>query len=250
MRILRILLFVPALFVLAAVTAALPPASAQVVISATIAPPPLPVYEQPPIPGPGYLWIPGYWAFGPMGYYWVPGTWVLPPAIGLLWTPGWWGWSSGVYVWHAGYWGPHVGYYGGINYGFGYFGSGFEGGYWQGGHFYYNTTYTNVGHTHLQYAYNRNVTYSNTGHVSHQGGPNGIQSQPTTQQQNWAREHHTPPTGPQTRHETAARNYTQFHATVNKGNPPIGATPRPGQFGPKAGAPNTKSGQGGQQKHQ
>ena len=54
------------------------------------------------------------------GYYWVPGTWVEPPAEGLLWTPGYWGWGNGAYVWNAGYWGPTVGFYGGIDYGFGY----------------------------------------------------------------------------------------------------------------------------------
>ena len=32
----------------------------------------------------------------------------------------------------AGYWGPHVGYYGGVNYGFGYMGVGFAGGAWRG----------------------------------------------------------------------------------------------------------------------
>jgi hypothetical protein len=41
---------------------AMPVASrAQVGISVAIAPPPLPVYAQPPIPAPGYLWTPGYW---------------------------------------------------------------------------------------------------------------------------------------------------------------------------------------------
>ena len=25
----------------------------------------LPVYEQPVIPGPGYIWTPGYWAWSP-----------------------------------------------------------------------------------------------------------------------------------------------------------------------------------------
>ena len=44
------------------------------IISITIAPPELPVYEQPPLPAPGYIWTPGYWAYGPDGYYWVPGT--------------------------------------------------------------------------------------------------------------------------------------------------------------------------------
>src|SRR6202158_2360966 len=40
-------------------------AQAEISISVTIAPPELPVYEQPPVPGPGYLWTPGYWAYGP-----------------------------------------------------------------------------------------------------------------------------------------------------------------------------------------
>ena len=53
-------------------------------VSVNIAPPVIPVYVQPPIPAPGYLWTPGYWAWGPAGYYWVPGTWVLPPDPDLL----------------------------------------------------------------------------------------------------------------------------------------------------------------------
>ena len=65
-------------------------------ISVTLAPPPLPVYVQPPCPAAGYLWIPGYWAWSPAGYYWVPGTWALPPQVGLLWTPGYWGWMNAV----------------------------------------------------------------------------------------------------------------------------------------------------------
>jgi WXXGXW repeat (2 copies) len=61
---------------------------AQVSVFVTIAPPALPVYEQPPCPDEGYMWTPGYWAYdNDFGdYYWVPGTWVLAP-VGLLWTP-------------------------------------------------------------------------------------------------------------------------------------------------------------------
>ncbi len=92
---------------------------AGVFISVAIAPPVLPVYVQPACPGDGYIWTPGYWAYGPAGYFWVPGTWVVAPEPGLLWTPGYWGWGGGVYVWHAGYWGPHIGFYGGVNYGYG-----------------------------------------------------------------------------------------------------------------------------------
>src|SRR5262245_28054027 len=119
------------LFVAAAVAFGAPAAPrAAVAVSVAIAPPALPVYAHPPIPGPGYMWAPGYWAWGLYGYYWVPGSWVLPPAVGLLWTPPYWGWRPGGLVFHAGYWGPTVGFYGGINYGFGYFGVGFAGGYW------------------------------------------------------------------------------------------------------------------------
>ena len=107
------------------------PAAAQVGIdiSVTTAPPPLPEYDQPPLPGDGYIWTPGYWAYGDYGYYWVPGTWVQPPTVGLLWTPGYWGFNGGRYIFNAGYWGPQVGFYGGIDYGFGYTGLGYEGGY-------------------------------------------------------------------------------------------------------------------------
>ena len=121
-------------------------------VSINIAPPILPVYVQPALPAPGYIWSPGYWAYGDDGYYWVPGTWVLPPEPGLLWTPGYWGWGDGVYLWHGGYWGPHVGFYGGVNYGFGYGGVGFQGGYWRGGAYFYNRSVVNVGsarHQHL-----------------------------------------------------------------------------------------------------
>ena len=73
------------------------PAHAGVFVSVGIAPPAIPVYAQPPIPGDGYIWTPGYWAYGPDGYYWVDGAWVYPPYVGALWTPGWWGWGGGGY---------------------------------------------------------------------------------------------------------------------------------------------------------
>jgi WXXGXW repeat (2 copies) len=120
-----------------------------------IAPPELPVYEQPAIPAYGYIWAPGYWAYGPDGYFWVPGTWVQPPSVGLLFTPGYWGWREGVYVWNAGYWGPHIGFYGGVNYGFGYGGVGYEGGRWNNGVFAYNRTVNNFGSVTITNVYNQ-----------------------------------------------------------------------------------------------
>ena len=120
-------------------------AQSQIAVSIRIGPPALRWYmQQPPCPVAGYIWTPGYWAYGDAGYYWVPGVWVAPPRVGLLWTPGYRGYADGVYGWRAGYWGPHVGFYGGVNYGFGYAGVGFVGGVWAGSVFRYNTAVVNV----------------------------------------------------------------------------------------------------------
>src|ERR1700743_153303 len=97
------------LMIVAGLAAATSVAHAQVSvgigISASIAPPAIPVYEQPACPADGYIWQPGYWAYDPAdGYYWVPGVWVAPPSVGVYWTPAWWGFSAGIYGFHAGYW--------------------------------------------------------------------------------------------------------------------------------------------------
>src|SRR6202166_1463708 len=163
--------------------AMLPVAQAQVGIgigiSVHVAPPALPVYVQPPLPAPGFIWTPGYWAWGDAGYYWVPGVWVQPPSVGLLWTPGYWGFAGGVYGWHAGYWGPHVGFYGGVNYGFGYGGAGFVGGGWRGGVFAYNTAVVNVNTTVIHHTYvNKTVIVNNTNRAAFNGGPGGVAARP------------------------------------------------------------------------
>src|ERR1700691_2446217 len=153
-------------------------------ISIAIAPPVLPVYTQPIIPGDGYIWTPGYWAYGPEGYFWVPGTWVLAPRPGFLWTPGYWGFAGGFYGWHAGYWGPHVGFYGGVNYGFGYGGAGFAGGEWRGGAFFYNREVMHVDVHNVTNVYSRTVIVNNT-HVAF-NGPGGIEARPTPQEEGYA----------------------------------------------------------------
>ena len=60
-------------------------------------------------------------------YYWVPGTWVMAPQPGLFWTPGYWAWNGNGFLFNEGYRAPQVGFYGGINYGYGYFGQGYQG---------------------------------------------------------------------------------------------------------------------------
>lgn len=166
------------------------------------------------------------------GYYWVPGTWVLAPAVGLLWTPGYWGWAGGVYVWHAGYWGPHVGFYGGITYGFGYTGVGFVGGAWHGGVYSYNTAVTNVNTTVIHNTYNTTVINNNTtvNHVSYNGGTGGTTAQPTAAEQAAAHEQHTPPTALQTQHEHTASTNHALLASANHGQPSVAATAKPGVF--------------------
>ena len=206
--------------------------SAAVFVSVAIAPPVLPVYAQPICPGPSYIWIPGYWGYGPEGYYWVPGTWVLAPYVGALWTPGYWGWADGLYVWHAGYWGPHVGFYGGINYGFGYFGVGYQGGYWRGGAFYYNRAVNNVNVTRINTTYNTTVVNNtvNVNRVSYNGGAGGIATRATAQEETFAREVHRGPTQAQLTHDRAASTNRAMLASVNQGRPSITTTPRPGAF--------------------
>jgi WXXGXW repeat (2 copies) len=217
--------------------AALPAAAfAQVVIGVSVntAPPPLPVYVQPACPGVGYLWTPGYWAWGDGGYYWVPGTWVMAPQPGLLWTPGWWGWSGGAYVWHAGYWGPQVGFYGGVNYGFGYSGNGYGGGYWRGNQFYYNRSVNNVTNTtNITNIYNSPPPSGGASHVSYNGGHGGLSARPTAQQLAYEHAQHVSPTAAQTRHEQAASRDPQLRASVNHGKPAVAATAKPGEFSGK-----------------
>jgi hypothetical protein len=209
------------------------PARAQIGVSVSIAPPALPVYAQPPIPGPGYIWTPGYWAWNGTGYYWVPGTWVQPPTVGVLWTPGYWGWSGGAFGWNAGFWGASVGFYGGINYGFGYGGAGYSGGYWNNGAFNYNTGANNIGNTHIGNTYNGPVTINRTtniSNVSYNGGQGGTAATPTAAQQAYASQQHIPPTQAQVEHQQTASNNPALSYANNKGVPPIGATSKPGEF--------------------
>lgn len=164
-------------------------------IHAEQAPPPLTDYEQPPCPEDGYLWAPGYWAWGPDGWYWVPGAWARPPRPGLLWTPAFWQYDDSVYVFHRGYWAPHVGYYGGINYGHGYFGSGFVGGHWEGKAFAYNRSVSNVSDRVAHHFYDEPVANNHyTNRVSYNGGPGGTTSTPTARDRAVAAEVHFPAT--------------------------------------------------------
>lgn len=58
------------------------------------APPPMPAapygssygyYRRPPMPGPGFVWVDGYWSWMRGRYAWVPGYWMRPPFAGGYW---------------------------------------------------------------------------------------------------------------------------------------------------------------------
>jgi len=227
MRSLRILALLPALLLCAVPTLTV---AADVSFSVSIAPPELPVYEQPPLPEPGYLWSPGYWAWDGMDYYWVPGTWVLPPASDMLWTPGYWGWRDGFYGWSPGYWGPEVGYYGGVNYGYGYTGVGYQGGYWHGGAFFYNRSVANFGRVNIVNVYSAPIEIHERSRISFNGGQGGLHWRPSPAERTAMTEHHRDATPMQRQHEQRAETLPALHASQNGGRPQILTTQRPADF--------------------
>jgi len=221
-------LILPLFFLFGVILATPAPSSAQISVGVRvgIAPPPLPEYEQPDCPGDGYIWTPGYWDWDGTEYYWVPGTWVEAPEVGDLWTPGYWGWDDGGYYFNQGYWGLSVGFYGGINYGFGYFGNGYEGGRWDGGHFFYNTAYNRVDEHNFHNVYNTRVNGGANNRVSFNGGNGGINARASAQEESAARERRSGPAPAQSQHAYAARNNPQQKYSANHGTPAVAATPR------------------------
>ena len=219
-------------FVLGAALAVAPMAAhAGIFISVGFAPPVLPVYTQPLCPGDGYLWTPGYWAYGPEGYYWIPGVWVEPPTVGYLWTPPYWGFEGGNYRFHDGYWGNQVGFYGGVNYGFGFFGSGYYGGRWEGNRFAYNRSVNNINITNIHNTYEDRTVFNRVNvnnRTSFNGGPNGIQARPDSREAAFSNQRHEGPTTNQQRNFESARNDRGNFATANGGHPQVAAMPRVG----------------------
>jgi hypothetical protein len=117
-----------------------------------------------------------------------------------------------------------VGFYGGVNYGFGYGGVGFFGGEWRGGVFAYNSTVNNFGGVHVTNVYeNRTVIQQNTiinnNHVSYNGGTGGISARPTPMEMQAEHENHLQPTSNQLQHENFAAQDRSQLAAVNHGRP-------------------------------
>jgi hypothetical protein len=197
------------------------------------APPPLPSYEQPTIPAQGYLWVPGFWAWRKSvpDYFWVPGTWVRPPQPGLLWTPPYWSRVDGGYAFHSGHWGEQVGFYGGIDYGYGYTGEGYQGGHWENGAFSYNRAANNLGSLGIANVYDQAVTAEgNAVRVSFNGGRRGTTARPTKDQEALAEAQRVAATAEQQKHFELAAMDRSLYSKQNNGEPGVAATPHAGEL--------------------
>ncbi len=193
---------------------------AQIGISVAIAPPAIPIYEQPYCPAEGYIWTPGYWAYADSDYYWVPGVWVEPPRPRLLWTPGYWGYDGSNYSFNEGYWGPSVGFYGGINYGFGYTGNGYYGGEWVGDSFRYNRAVTRVNTAVIQNTYvNKQFATNATASLASFNGPGGVTAKASEKELALAKADRIQATSAQLAQVEAAKGNPALHLANNKGKP-------------------------------
>jgi len=166
-----------------------------------IAPPSLPSYEQPTIPA------------------------------GLLWTPPYWSRVEGGYAFHAGYWAGEVGFYGGIDYGYGYSGDGYQGGRWENGAFFYNRAVNNLGSLGIANVYDQAMTADdNAVRVSFNGGRRGTAARPTRHQEALASARHVGTTAEQQKHFELAAIDRSLYSKLNNGKPGVTATPHAGML--------------------
>jgi hypothetical protein len=128
-------------------------------------------------------------------------------------------------MFNEGYWGMSVGFYGGIDYGFGYFGRGYEGGRWDQGHFFYNTSVNRLDANVIRYVYNTRVD-ERVNRVSFNGGNGGVDARATSAEEAAARGRRIGPVSAQTQHAWSAHNDPQQRLSANHGAPPATATPR------------------------
>ena len=67
-------------------TAIVAPSSAQISVYIGTPPPAIRYEERGPIPGPGFVWVEGYWVPNGHHYKWVQGRWDRPPYEGAYWS--------------------------------------------------------------------------------------------------------------------------------------------------------------------
>jgi len=67
--------------------------------------PPAPVVERRLVsPGPGFVWIPGFYRVERGAYLWVPGRWDRPPRARAVWVPARWVHDRGGWYVVEGHW--------------------------------------------------------------------------------------------------------------------------------------------------
>ena len=138
---------------------------------------------------------------------------------------------------------PHVGFYGGVDYGFGYNGAGYFGGRWDNGRFFYNSAANNLGPDRITNVYDQTIVNNTTvNRASFNGGAGGVAAKPTDEEQLAEREAHVPATRLQVDHARAASMRGEQFQSTNKGKPAIAATERPGEFKGKGVVPATAAG--------
>ena len=69
-----------------------------------VPPPPARVEVYGVAPGPGFVWVNGYWAWRGGGYAWAPGYWARPPRPRARWVSGYWSYRHGGYRYRPGCW--------------------------------------------------------------------------------------------------------------------------------------------------
>ncbi len=143
----------------------------------------------------------------------------------------------------AGYWGSHVGFYGGINYGFGYGGAGYQGGRWDNGRFYYNSAVNNIGAAHIANVYRQPiVNNTTTNRASFNGGNGGVMAKPTNEELLAEKEATVKATPAQVHNARVAAVKPEQFVTTNKGKPAVAATAKSGEFTGKGALPAKAAG--------
>lgn len=97
-------LILTALAGITAFSLAVPAASAQINIYLGAPPPPIQYQARPPLPGPGYSWVDGFWQPYNRGYRWQPGVWQQPPYPGAYYIHPHYDHYKRGWRLHQGYW--------------------------------------------------------------------------------------------------------------------------------------------------
>ena len=191
-------------------------------ISAEEAPPPLPEYDQPPIPAPGYIWTPGYWA-GTTSI--IIGCRVAGGAAGggHLLDASLLGLLQRSLLFIGGYWGSASVSTGASTMAMVMAAVASRAARWDHGAFYYNRAVTNLRGATITNVYEKNVVISNRDWVSYNGGRGGLTLRPTAEEEAAAREPHRLLMQWQTQHVRAAqRGQHRFRLDQSRPSGPRG----------------------------